>query len=262
MSKYIAFIGDSFCADYNGFGPQLLLDASYMKWKNQGAHNAKYLCWPSILAERLDCKIANFGFGGASWWHSWQLFITFCWDNPSFAREQLETIVFCHTNPDRINSLHHVSSLPDQLDQYHSRGIEYYYRHLYDHSFGVWAQKQYFHEIKYLFSDIKTIHLFSLHIDPTDIPGFDQLPGIRFLNPLIWISVGELTGSESEIRFNIGAGETRINHLNEHNNRVLAEVLFQEIENYHVGNRTLDYDLFDIQNPNFREWPHGNFATK
>jgi hypothetical protein len=270
MERHIAFVGDSFCSDYELTGKKLK-NLLYLKktslWQNQshvvndGAiDNNTCVLWPTEVARMLGYRVANFGFGGMSWWHSWYMFLTHYWNNPNIDRNCLQVIVFCHTNPDRVNSAGCPGLMKGNLNKHHIRGLGYYFEHLHDRNFAEWARDQYFYDIQRRFSCIKTVHLFCF--DTSKSENWQILPGLRFVNPLVWISVGELTGTSEQITNQMSFEETRKNHMNNYNNQVLSELVFNAIENYSPGERLLDLSRFRLVNNHCQQWPHGNYGTK
>ena len=246
--KYIAFVGDSFCATYGSGTPLINI--------NQG--HSENPAYTTLVTDHYQCNVAPYGFGGKSWWYSWSKF----WKDWHFRLDQLEAIVFVHTNNDRINS---AVSEDFPLMQGHSFGAprgmaqvaEDYFKYIHDHNFSMWAQEHYFKMIKEKFNNIKTVHL---HCFPHSTTLSHCLPGVVFNTPLIHISIGEVRGSQKKIIKSLSDG--RSNHLNPHNNQVLADIVIHALDNYTPGQYKLPIEKFDQYNPNADQWPQGVYWTK
>lgn len=245
----IAFVGDSFCASYNR-----------AEWQQRrsppnqfGSDCPTYL---DIVTKNNNYTLYPFGYGGKSWWFSRYRFIEELERIPAaIFSDQLETIVFCHTNPDRINNGWNIQlNNTDTI----SPDIQHFYRYLFDSDFNDWAQQQWFREISLRWSNIKTIHL---HCFPKTIEWSHLLPGMVFTLPLIHVSIGELEGTDSEIDKQIFK-DTRFNHLSEHNNKVLAEWISGAIYDYRPGHYDISLNNFKCINPNAQRWPSKGYGTR
>jgi hypothetical protein len=258
MVKDIAFVGDSFCADYERDRAELAFDAIKMGQPGQG-YWAGETCWTTELARRLGYRAAPFGFGGQSWWHSRQMFYQHYWSNPKVDQNQLQAIVFCHTNQDRINRVDGQGLHAHDLSKHESQGLDYYYKNIHDWDFAKWARDQWFVEIGRTFAGIKTVHLFCFDQGPSVVDQWTALPGVRMINPLVWIMVGELIGNKKYIDHTTSHGEYRCNHLSTANNLRLADIVYQAITDYAPGDQVLDLSVFDLPNPNYQQWPNGQY---
>lgn len=261
MVQDIAFIGDSFCADYELGRAELAFDLHKLNWAMQSLANDG-CCWPTELANMLGYRVLPFGFGGMSWWHSRHMFMHHYWNDPKVDRSQLKVIIFCHTNADRIPKSDFKGLCEPALDEYNQKELEYYFSHLHDSQFAHWAQVQWFWEIRREFSNIKTVHLFSFEPNGFTAGWRDALSGICVIDPLIFLTIGELLGTKQDILHKISWGETRNNHLNDHNNFALAHALCELLENYSPGDYRLPLDKFDLPNTNYLNWPDGHYWTK
>lgn len=261
ITRDIAFVGDSFCADYERHRAELVFDLAELdQWRCQG-HWRQETCWTTELAVRLGYRVAPFGFGSMSWWHSRWMFYQHYWKNPAVDRSRLDAIVFCHTNPDRINCVDNMGQCQPDPSKHDQRGMEYYWSRMHDRNFSRWARDQWFGEIAREFSKIKTVHLFCFDRGPAEVDNWSVLPGIRVVGPLSYVMIGEMTGKKKHIDSGLGLNETRCNHMNSTNNRHLAEVIGEMIENYVPGDRCLDMSRFELPNPNYQQWPHGQYWT-
>lgn len=247
--KYIAFVGDSYCAAYG-------MNTPLASFNIQGTTSEA--AYPTIVADHYQCDVAAHGYCGKSWWYSWSKF----WKDWHFRLDQLEAIVFAHTSSDRINSA--VSdefpvcagwSVGAPRDM--ARASDDYFKYIHDHDFNIWAHEQYFKMLNEKLSKIKTVHL---HCFEATTPKSHLLPGVVFNTPLVHISIGEIRGSQKKIIKACSDG--RANHLNSYNNQVLADVIIQALGNYQPGQYKLPIEKFEQYNPNADQWPDGVYWTK
>jgi hypothetical protein len=245
----IAFVGDSFCSAY-----------SLSEWKarrcTQHQIGTNEPVWTTIVAKTNHYTLYPYGFGGKSWWYSRQRFIEDLERIPkNIFADNLEVIVFCHTNYGRINnSWNRELSNTDTT----SPEAENYYRYIFDSEFNKWAQQQWFKEINDRWGHLKTIHF---HCFPESVQSSHLLPGVVCTTPLVHISMGELQGTDREIN-KILVEDKRNNHLNATNNKALAEFVLANIYNYNTGTKELDPSNFDIINLNAKLWPDSGYGTK
>ena len=257
--KNIIFIGDSYGSAYDPKGATTPL--------YQGHHGSTD-CHPDLVVDYFDATMLNFCYGGKSWWYSRVKFMEYFQQHPEILDDNI-AVIFFHTDWGRVNN-----ACNDEITQaHHSAGragkkrsdnletaMQYYFAYLEDRDFQRWAQTQWFKEIKKIFKNKKIIN-FTCFDDLLEEKK-RILPGTFFSTPLIEISIGELTGSEKQILHQISAGEDRNNHLNEYNNRALASVIIDAIENYVPEVKKINLSKFDIKNPNAANWPHGKYWTK
>lgn len=257
-SKYIAFVGDSFCADINAYHWSANGEQSFQRQSEYS--------FPSLVADHYDYNLLAHGYSGKSWWFSRVQFKKTFNKNPKLI-DKLDAIVFCHTDPNRVNSSNvHVSSgnhayreesSNDSEEQKQTaRAQQQWSRCLLDEEFQKWAQINWFRELTREWSHVKQIHFYSF----TGEQHNDLLTGTRFTTPLIHISVAELVGFSREIHNQLG-NDSRINHLSDYNNRVLASVIIDSIDNYKHEVRSLDISKFHIENPNYANFPTGNYGS-
>ena len=57
-------------------------------------------------------------------------------------------------------------------------------------------------------------------------------------------------------------GDTRSNHLSDHNNQALADVVISALENYALGETEIDLSKFVLPNKNGFRWPDPGFGTR
>jgi hypothetical protein len=77
----------------------------------------------------------------------------------------------------------------------------------------------------------------------------------------MYISVGELAGTEQEVTEQV-VNDQRHNHLSNVNNRLLANLIIDTIDNYQPGLQPIDLSKFESINPNAHNWPQPGFGTK
>lgn len=243
----IVFVGDSFCATY---------DFNLWSLKGQPAHQhgTSYPTHPSLVADHFNCNLHPHGYGGQSWWYIRQKYRAYYHEGHG-AHDTL-AVVFFHTNPDRINN-----ACNEQLGNHHSDNlaIAYYYNDIHDKEYANWACQQWFKEIAQEHAQIKTIHF---HCFPYTVQWSNLLPGMVYTTPVIHLSLGELTGTDDEIFKKSSFNETRYNHLNNYNNRALADVIIHSINNYQPGQYTIDTTKFEQANPNAYRYPAAGFGTE
>jgi hypothetical protein len=130
---------------------------------------------------------------------------------------------------------------------------------LMDVDYQFWAQEQWFHEIARTFQHVPQMHFFAFPYN-VDI-GKKILPGIVFTTPLVHVSLGEATGTDTEITQKFMLTDQRSNHFNMQHNQALGDLVADSMQNYQPGARPIDTDNFDIINPNAVNWPNPGFGT-
>jgi hypothetical protein len=261
MNKNIIFVGDSFCATYKHVGVCFYflegLRSPHVQNQDRGIDESRTL-WtiahPSQVAKHYGYNLYNFGFGGKSWWYSRCRMLNYLEENPGLI-ENTQAFVFFHTDEQRLNI----------GPRFESREIDYrqlqrlWKTDLIDTDFQLWAQLKWFQEIKNYVGSIPSIHFHCF----TSTPQYSHLlPGMNFTTPLVQLSIGELTGSESEIMASLSKNDIRANHLNEHNNQALADVIINALDNYKPGTYSIDISKFDQPNKNAHRWPLPGYGTK
>ena len=201
--------------------------------------------WPSQLAELLNLNLINFGLEGGAWWSV----KSFLQKIPLEQIDKCEVIVFAHTNAQRIpTTVKEVNqanfsnlNLNNELD----RAVGLYYKYIYDEDFLIWAQAKWFEEINNQWHNTKVVHLFSFPQHQKYV-----LNGMKVLPSLAAISLDELGSKDGDL-----CGDTRLNHLDTHNNAELAQQLSQLIGNYQVGEVDLDVSKFNLLSNNWiQKW--------
>ena len=253
----IVFVGDSYCASYNN-------DSSLLKdqlSKDQNSVTCQHKvsddgipCHPSLVANHFNCSLHPHGYGGKSWWYSRQKYRQFYLN--AFSIDNTLAVIFFHTHPNRINNAWN-DNLAKRLHD--AVAIKQYYLEIHDPDYDNWACQQWFKEIAQEHTQVKTIHF---HCFPETVKWSDLLPGMIYTTPLIHISIGELTGTDTEIMNKSSTAEDRHNHLNEHNNRALSDIIIHSIENYQPGQQTIDLSKFQQVNPNANRFPNLKFGTE
>lgn len=254
MEKYIAFVGDSFCGFTNSPRTNLY---GFPQGSVQTPPS-----YTSLVADHYGYGESLHGYCGRSWWYSWVRFYNEWQDK----LDQLEAIIFCHTHANRINNSEnhdlphmvsdHIFSLFNRDDL--ARACETYYKHILDVDFNAWAQQQYFKMLREKFSSVKTIHF---HCFRDTLPWSDLLPGVVYTTCLMHVAIGEEIGTSQQILDATG-DQSKANHFNEHNNRALAGVIIDTLDDYKPGQYEIPLAGFDQPNQNAKNWPDGKFWTK
>lgn len=268
LDKYIAFVGDSFCASYEVTArtlPNLFADG-FDDWRHRPRTHQRFddcgPCWTTELAKILGLRIMPFGFGGMNWWHSRWYFFQYYQGLSLQQQRDIEVIVFCHTGYDRPLCRDNQGTRRANLTQHEKNGWNFYYDNIWDDEFAHWARAQYFAEISTMFGHTQTVHLPCFDHRPEEVTGWNKLPGMRFDSPLFWLALSEFEGSMQHIDLKMKNEGNRPNHLGEHNNRALAQQLAEKIQSGCVGRTAFDFSRFNVVNPNYHEWPHGDFGSQ
>lgn len=258
--RYIIYVGDSFSAS--------MAERDWKRTENRFQYHItdKHKYHPSIVSNHFNLSLRNFSYGGKSWWYSRHKLYQEIKSDPSLLKKTF-AMVFTHTNSGRVNNendniVPRMRDLPDNGDPYFmelKRTDELFIKHIYSNAFQDWAQQQWFHEISREFGDIPTVHF---HCFPYSLEFSDLLPGRKFTTPLVHVQVGEMSGTDSDIEYRMGHGDTRANHLNDHNNQALADTVIDALKNYQPGSSELDLSKFDVPNKNASRWPEPGFGTR
>lgn len=226
--KYIAFIGDSFCATVSPKHYSLFKDMPGHEFRGRIHSSA----WPSLVVDTLEANIAPYGFLSRSWWYSWQKF----WQDWQDRLDRLDAVIFVHTNHERFNHEDDkvINLLSDRVKEVFkhlhaedmNQAVRLYYTHLFDKSFHKWSQQQFFRYLRDHLPDCKIIHYFCFDFPSRETQSV--LPGMIFSSPLYLLSRAELQQTESFL-------DTRANHFNDHNNQALADLTVQALNHYRPG---------------------------
>jgi glutamyl/glutaminyl-tRNA synthetase len=243
------FVGDSYCASFDKDSCSLSTN-----YRHQWSQNSSIFGHPSLVAAHFNCILHPCGYGGQSWWYSRQKYHQ--WYLDKFGIDNTLAVIFFHSSPQRINNAHN-----DKLSKqgYDHIDMKYYYSEIHDTNYYNWSCQQWFKEIAQEHTQVKTIHF---HCFPETVKWSDLLPGMIYTTSLTNISIGELTGTNDEVLNKCSTAETRANHLNEHNNQALADVIIHSIENYQPGQQTIDLSKFQQVNPNAHRYPNLKFGTE
>jgi hypothetical protein len=265
--RCIAFVGDSFCAalskyHYDRYGRNHL---------QSPVNDPACAAFPSLVADHYDLNLLAHGYSGKSWWFSRSEFLKQLDRNPKI-KDKIDAIVFCHTDRHRINSdsiyassVNHGTtpredtSYANKEDQLTGQAQVQWIKHLYDGKFQLWSQLNWFREISREWAHVKQVHFHCF--SQLEEQHNHLLVGQRFTTPLINVSVSELTGTAREIRNQLMT-DRRANHLNDDNNRTLAKITIDALDNYEHKTRPIDMSMFkNIVNPNYDKFPLGNFGS-
>lgn len=208
--RYLIILGDSFCSSPHG--------------------------WPGELSNLLGLDLICRGFPGNSWWPARQHIFNLSND----VLGSTEVIIFVHTNSGRIPcqdldiGTYDLNNL-DPSDE-KQMALILYYKYIHDHDFLEWAQHRWFDEINQRFKNKKLCHLHSFPWS-TD---YQNIEGINVITDLCSISLREKNIGISQL-----INDTRLNHLSDNNNKILAKELEILIKDYQSGKISLDISKFD-----------------
>jgi hypothetical protein len=219
MSSFnkLAIVGDSFCSD-----------------RDQPTD------WPLILSSMLGVPLVGAGYPGRSWWttRNWIL------QNKS-TLDQNTLLIVCHTQHGRLPALNNIGINPGLLqfskDDYnnHLKSIDpdgkllqlvkdFYTSDLYVDEFYKWTFEAWVKELDECAPDFfKVIHIpcFSMKGSPC----FNNLKNSIVATPSLTTSLREV--SVKEVGQSVIGYDSRRNHLNDHNNQMLAQALCNIINN-------------------------------
>lgn len=140
-TKKIAFIGDSYCADFN--------------YTNKDKEN-RYLGWPELVARHFNAEILQMGFGGLGFVSSfYTAVVRHRGQGGRSILEQADIIIACVSSPDRLPSRHGFPYSPalagaldsKEVSRSHSMPMKYldackaYYENIFLGNFHYIAQK-------------------------------------------------------------------------------------------------------------------------
>ena len=246
--KVIAFIGDSYCASFNGKG--MYSQSSRLRKPHNQLYDVQH-GHPSLVADHYGYKLLAHGYMGKSWWYSRTKFLEQIKQQPEILTK-LEAIIFFHTDANRISTLNLFVNTRNLLQQSNdwqneehrqvAEAQRQWAKHLIDTEFQTWAQNSWFKEISKEYSHIKQVHF---HCFEHSTPYNHLLTGQRFTTPLYEISLGELTGTKQQIQQSM-INDTRANHMSEHNNRALAKTIIYALDNYCNNVQPLDLTKFNL----------------
>lgn len=256
MKPAILFFGDSFANTGRGC------------WHKDQRFASDYPSYQDLVCDHFGADQLLFGFAGKGWWYSRHHMTHHLNENPS-DRERLTAVVCMHTDWGRMLISHDTGDLMvrhgdlniESSDSDIVRARKYYYTHLWDGNFHKWSMSQWFRELSEMFSSMPIIH-FHCFTETQQIQHYLGDKCVIYTTPLVQISVGETTGSDDEIRSKISLDETRYNHFGSENNRALADVIIQDIQNYRPGVQEIDLSGFKIVNPNCTRYPESGFGTR
>lgn len=201
--------------------------------------------WPTYLANYLDLNLISYGQGGQPWWSAKKFIDTI--SNSDL--DNTDVMIFVHTNAERIPTsnqsiglIDHSSVATNEIAQ----AVQLYYKYIFDPEFINWAQQSWFLEINRRFAHKQVVHL---HSFPWSRSNEHLLAGLNITTNLCAISLNELGAKEFTL-FN----DTRANHLNNHNNRKLAQQLAERIKDYRPQSVELDVSEFEQATLKWLDW--------
>lgn len=266
FEKNIVFVGDSYCSSWAGPSVIPHRDA-------QQKDTSHRVSWLDLAAAKLELNLYSFGFAGRSWYYSRQQLFEHMEYDPEWINS-VDLMVFCHTNANRYNTgngdvgneMLAADYRPHKEDQQYkykldlAEALQRWLTDLIDNPYQDWVQEQWFHEIARTFKNVKQVHFnnYPFTVDKTTA----VLPGVVYTTPLVHISLGEASGTDSEVVKNFMADDKRVNHFNTQNNTALADVLIATARDYQPGARPIDLTNFDLPNKNAVNWPKPGFGTR
>jgi len=221
--KHLVVIGDSFCSSPEG--------------------------WPGHLANQLNLNLINFGDPGAHWWT--QLYFL---ENeiPEEDKENIEVIVFCHTEMNRMPTRNREVTKVNRMNQKFfgnevDKAVELYYKHISDWKFLDWAQNKWFEEIGQKWSHIpKIVHL---HSFPWSWEKRELLKGMN-----VWPSLAALALNEVDAKGSNEIPITTPNHFNNDNNWILAKEVKRLIDDYSESDVEFNVSEFKQMTDRWLDW--------
>lgn len=243
--RYIAFVGDSFCGSLHHDHYERLRRYHPVQFRGT---SKKGLAWPSLVVDGMPGHhLAHYGFCGRSWWYSWQRF----WRDWKDRLQQLDMVIFVHTDADRINNaiddeIRH--GTVDPLISNHDKdlAVKLYLTCIADRDFHRWCQQQYFRYIREVMPDVPQMHFFSFNL-PTP-KTCEILPGIKFNTPLALLSSAENRINPRQ-PLPVIVTDTRANHFNDHNNRAMADLVLAHTVDYKSSTQSIPYNNFYQADP-------------
>ena len=229
--KNLIVIGDSFCVHRDPAYPN---------------------SWVSQLGRMTNCKVYGAGFAGRSWWKQHKWFNLNLKDLPA----PKETgVVWCHTSAHRLPCDNETQINPwvvrgnkEDLSKFKDSTLlklarDFYQSPLYVEKFYTWAMAAWWRELAMTLSPYKkVIHLFGFH--DYGMADSNRLALVASNSVVVMTpSLGSLSKCDSK-DFHYGHGDTRMNHLNEHNNHQLAVFVKNTLDNADT-NTTVEIDNLD-----------------
>jgi hypothetical protein len=222
--KNIIVIGDSFCASRPPWFPA---------------------SWVSQLGQLTGCEIYGVGLGGRSWWKQQEWFD----NNQKSLPDPNETaVVWCHTSAHRIPCASDAKINPwvveitdhkdptndiqkdiDPNGKLFRLAKEFYLSDLYVEKFYAWAMQAWWQELAL---KLKPYRL-ALHFFAFNDLGIDYDDRLELLSDNSIVVVEPTLSAISKAEdydFAGGAGDTRLNHFNAHNNLKLAEFVANTLQ--------------------------------
>jgi len=249
----VCFVGDSYANCGSG-----MIHWSHNKLVPVAGHQhdidaLAYTVYTDLVADKLNMRPLVLGFGGASWWQTRYIVTKFFEQFPK-EKQHVKKVIAMHTNAYRVNSIRCVNTTNGKFQE----------SEWFDPEFHDWCQQQWFREFSHEIFDQADILNFSCFGWPVD-KGHSNLRGLSFVEPLIWITVGEFTGSKLQVDRQLqqsrdieGTKNPHHCHLNAKNHAVLTDVIVETFSKKEPSREQhLDLDRFDRHNRNGHHWPDG-----
>lgn len=208
--------------------------------------------WPYELSKNLSMPLKQYSKSGCSWWATRRALVN---AKQAGELEGAKVVILCHTEGTRVPNIDDiplsawtVENRPDWYEPKILLASKLYYEYIHDPSFAEWTQQAWLKECVDLFpKDAIVIHL---HSFPYSYSKLKVPAGINVFPPLFSITQAEFASDEKGFEFiKKGNGDTRKNHLNEHNNLALGSELIKIIKDGITnGEYKLDLSKFYIKN--------------
>jgi hypothetical protein len=199
--------------------------------------------YTDIVAKQLGLTAVNFSYPGTSIWYSYKQFVK--------NYKKFSHIVFCYTDEDRWHYLpdylHRFSSIytKEKLDTFPTIGNKEYeemtdlvkiHKLIHDSEFNNFVFQTIFDKVNFICkrNGIKVINIMPFVNEKNFDLDFSKNRGMCYIN-LLSISDSELYHKlggyrHKEFRFFTGGPDLRKNHLTQENNKVLADIILENID--------------------------------
>lgn len=241
MLKRILVIGDSYASA--GRNQNL-----FSKSTSQTFWSTNEPVWTNLLQDHYECGMTIFGYGGQSWWFSYQMFEDWKELSPDQWKET-DTVIFLHTHWLRFNSrnrlvpgnLSRVDCDPSEEKELETNidALKKYETFLMDKKFHMWCQNRFFSTLSDVFQEKKIINLscFPQIIKHTD---FLKISAGTVVTP----DLGTISFGEFIRRPNGPFYDDRMAHLSLENHKILADHLIRFVDDYQLGIREIPVESF------------------
>lgn len=242
--KNIVFFGDSFAAH----------GADATGHAQVATRHTGLVSYVDIVAEAQQVTPIYMGFAGSSWWYSYSRLQQWIADNRQQWHET-QAIVMCLTDGSRPK----ISNTEDLLKFDSNDNIRrcHYQVQALTQQFDRWAYRYFLNETVRLFRNKKVIALPCFH-DVTWISEEMRKYFATSAVSLCTIAHSEFAADaktrniDDIVKQLTRHGDTRANHLSQHNNRALAQDIIYQLNNYAPGVFMLNYAAYQRGNDFFQ----------